>query len=238
MPGYLLGRQLMPREVVAEILWHWTDLHYQAKALATALAESRGYLGAYHDNLDADGNVTSRDCGVFQINIPADKIGSPLEDSLRTESHDPDVWLPVLRNNAASARALFDEPWNRNGLKQRRLFEAWVAYTTGWATFPEWWVWHQDADGNPVGPWIETGRYAQQAIVGLANVHLVMLGDRGPDSSVTLAQQLQTYFGVKGEIGIIRKGGMDIVGWAQVPPKPSAPPKDGVGPRPEPNSGT
>src|SRR5439155_25428913 len=98
------------------------------KAVAVALAESAGTLGAWHDNLDTDGSVVSRDCGLYQISIPADRIGTSVESSLRTESMDPAVYTPIWQRNTERAHELYTQPWVGRPL---RLWQPWVAYTTG-----------------------------------------------------------------------------------------------------------
>jgi len=139
--------------------------------------------------------VLSRDVGLGQINIPARDIGTQRELDLR----DPD-------KNLRAVRALFD---TRETLVRRRRFNPWYAYTKGWATFPEWWVFSTREQAEATGAprhWKPTGRYIHKAIVGVANFH---------------AQRL---------------GIASLVALPDEPPKPTKRPV-GDGPRPEPNKG-
>lgn len=61
------GKTLMARDVALIVDRHWND--GILKGTAVALAESRGSLGAWHDNLNDAGELISRDCGLFQINF-------------------------------------------------------------------------------------------------------------------------------------------------------------------------
>lgn len=227
--GVIAGKVLMPRDIAAECHRHWQNYEL-TKAVAVSLAESTGALGAYHDNFNDAQKLASRDCGLFQINILASQIGTAREDELRTESLVESVWRPVLTANVDSAKRLYDQPWSG---RERRLWQPWVAYTTGWAMFAEWWVWHQDADGNPVGPWLRTGRYVQRAIAGQMNYHLVTLKDWTAEQALYYGARYQRRFGVEGVLYV--EGG--VLKW-RVPAKPTSPPADGVGPRPTTNDGT
>lgn len=228
----LAGKQLMPRDIAAHSWAHWRNYEL-TKATAVALAESGGYLGAWHDNTDDNGAVVSRDLGLYQINQPASVIGTPAEFQLRTDSTDPDVYTPVWDNNTGHAWSLYNQSWVRGGGPDIRRWQPWVAYTTGWATFPEWWVWHQDVNGVPVGPWIATGRYIQKAIAGQINAHIVIFQDWSPTTALMYARRYADHFGIKDTLYLNSRG---LITW-QVPPRPSGEPKDGVGPRPVPNDG-
>ena len=228
--GYA-GKTLMAREVVALIAPHWPNS--KVKAVATSLAESKESLGAWHDNYDSDGNLSSRDCGLYQINIPARHIGTSTEDDLRTESMDADVYMRVAKNNVLAAYKLYTTAWMRDGKKDVRRWQPWVAYTSGWAMFPEAWVWHQE-DGNPVGPWVPTGRYLHQAIRGVANWHLLIAKDMNSDEALAEAKRLADYWGIKD--GALKYNDKSYVYW-QYPAKPLNPPEDGVGKRPSTNDG-
>jgi len=229
--GYA-GKTIMPREI-AEVAraQGWFD-HELTKAIATALAESKGSLGAWHDNYESDGTtLRSRDCGLYQINIPASKVGTDYENNLRTDSMDEEVWRPVLVANVERARALYDTRWTGN---RKRRWQPWVAYTTGWATFPEWWVWRHDADKQPVGPWVKTGRYLMKAIAGQVN-YRIFNEDWTSETGLDFARKLAAHFGVtQGELYI---GNNLLIGWRKLPPIPTEPPTDGRGPRPVPNDG-
>lgn len=223
----LAGKKLMPREIAELGAAHWADLEL-VKQVATTLGESLGYVGAYHDN---DTPPTSRDLGLMQINVPARIIGTPAEALLRTESKLAVEWKPVGVKNIEAAFHLYDEPGPNDG---KRLWQPWVAYTTGWATFPAWWVWHQDAGSKPVGPWMPTGRYVHHAIVGVANYRLLIARDLKEVGALKLARDYADQFSVGGTDLMLSNG---VVRWVKVPPKPTSPPKDGVGPRPRPNTG-
>jgi hypothetical protein len=229
------GKTIMPRDIgySAYRLTDWRNFEL-TKAIGTALGESKGSLGAWHDNLDAANNVVSRDCGLFQINIPASQIGTGQEMALRSESLDPAIYETVRDYNTTRALELYNHPWTRNGQPDIRRWEPWVAYTSGWVPFPEWWVWHQDANDKPIGPWVETGRYIHRAIVGQMNLHVVILKDWTVDQGLFYGQRYIDHFGIKGgKIG--NKNG--AVAWVTTPPQPASPPSDGVGPRPVENDG-
>lgn len=230
----LAGKVIIPREIAHQAKAHWANYEL-TKAIAVALGESAGTLGAYHDNEDAHGNVTSRDCGLYQINISFPKIGTEAEFELRTESLDPIEYEPVMLNNLERARALYDSPWLRDGERATRLWQPWVAYTQGWATFPEFWIWHQDAEKNPVGPWVKTGRYIQRAISGQMNFHLQILKDWTAEQALFYGKRYAKHFNVNAELRLSKKEPF-IVGF-DTPPIPTEPPADGVGPRPQENDG-
>lgn len=226
----LAGKQLLPREIAALGAPAWEDVEL-VKMVATSLGESAGYVGAWHDNLSSAGVVLSRDCGLMQINIAASAIDGPLDQRLRTTAKTPALYEPVALENVRAALALYNEAGTNGG---RRRWEPWVAYTTGWATFPAWWTWHQNAQGKPIGPWNETGRYLQRAIVGVANYRLLIAKDKTALEALSYARSLQSSFDVDGKLGVSSKR---IVGWSSVPPAPSGPPADGTGPRPVVNHG-
>jgi hypothetical protein len=228
----LEGKHLLARQIADAGHTHWTNYEL-TKDVATALGESAGYLGARHDNTDSDGNVVSRDCGLMQINIQARFIGTDLEASLRTTSTDPAVYGPVLANNVQAAVDLYEQPWTRNGQPDIRRWQPWVAYTSGWATFPKFWVWHQ-VDGVPTGPWVPTGRYVQRAILGQVNRHVLILRDWTPAKALSYARKYAQHFGVDPSVFFITAQG--LVSYTP-PPAPASPPADGVGPRPAPNNG-
>ncbi len=109
--GVLAGKQLQPRELVSLTYdAGWKESHNLVTAVAVCLAESQGYTRASNDNLDADKNVVSRDCGIYQINIPAAEIGTSKEEAL----YDPAFNVGVARN-----------------LFLARGFEPWVAFQSG-----------------------------------------------------------------------------------------------------------
>ena len=225
------GVQLLPRQI-AEYgdAAGWHDDVELTKMVATSLGESQGFLSAWHPNLATDGKtVVSQDDGLMQINIPASEVGGAVDQALRTSSHDKPTWDPVATHNTIVGFQLYNEPFGEG----HRHWEPWVSYTEGWATFSAWWVWAQNAAGKSVGPWNKTGRYVHRAIIGVANYHLAVKKDMPNAKAVGLAATLADHFDVTGTVGI--RGG--LVEWTLVPPKPTAPPTDGVGPRPIPNHG-
>lgn len=144
------GKPLQPRalaELFYEAGWRDTPL---VEAVAVCLSESGGYPIAWHDNLDSQGNVTSRDVGLMQINIPAADIGTSVEKDLY------DVTANVTR-----ARAMYVQ----------RGWEPWYGYTNGYATSTDWWHWSTTRSA-----WVPTGRYLHRAIRGVANYFAVKYG--------------------------------------------------------------
>ena len=228
------GYQMQPREIAFAGKAHWSGVG-RVKWTATMLGESNGYIGAYHDNA-RDGVVWSRDCGFPQSTIPARLIGTETEAKLRTDSTDPDVYRPVVANATKAAHDLYIAPMTRDGELSRRYFSPWYAYTTGWATFREWWTWHQEG-GEPVGPWIKTGRFLQRAIPGAANsLHLIEKTVTEAEA-LTLARRWADTFKVKGTLALKDSPVGQIIYWRDIPAKPTAPPVDGIGPRPHQNDG-
>jgi hypothetical protein len=229
------GKTLMGRDVTAALAPFFANLGdvVLCKATSCSLGESNGSVGSWHDNIDKAGDeglILSRDCGFLQHNIAAKYIGTSYEARLRTTSMDPAVYQPVVAYGAKLAWEKYNQPWRRDGKKDIRRFAPWYAYTGGWATFPEWWVWAR--------PWLDhwaaTGRYIQKAICGVANHYLVNLGGTTVEA-LQVANGLQAHFKVVGSLGIDQKRG--IVVWAVVPKKPTAAPPDNVGPRPTANDG-
>ncbi len=231
------GKIIQPRDIVALAAPHWPNS--KVKATATALGESAGSLGAWHDNVAEDGNLTSRDCGLYQINLPAGRVSldpmSPTdyEAQFRTVSTDPAVYEPVAKFNVRQAAQLWAEPWKRNGKDDYRRWQPWVAYTTGWAMFPHAWVWHQE-DGDPVGPWIPTGRFLHKACRAVANWHLLIAKDLSVDGAQDECERLLGQYGVTD--CAVKYSDRQAV-YIYYPPKPANPPADGVGPRPVKNDG-
>jgi len=214
----LAGKTIMPRQG-AELLAPYFGGVGLVKGVATMSGESNFSVGAYHDNGD------TIDSGLMQINVPK---SSPREMELRSESLDEKYWRPVAEANARAARDLYHHPWTRNGEKGIREWQPWVAYTSGWATFPEWWVWSVVHEA-----WLPTGHYVHRAIAGVANYHLVIARDRDRGQALFMARNFQQTFKVKGELGISD----GIVAWVSTPSRPKTPPADGVGPRPVKNDG-
>lgn len=224
------GKQLQPRDAVALVASHWPNS--KVKATATMIAESQLWVGAWHDNFAQDGTLLSRDCGLYQINISGSKVGTAEEDSLRYTGTDPPTVAAVSRGNVDRAYKLWTAPWTRDGKSDYRRWQAWVAYTTGWAMFREAWVWSQIDDGVP-GPWVATGRYLHKAVRAVANWYLLIKQDMNADQALAEARRLAMYWGAKGEL---RYSARLAVYWVY-PVKPTAPPSDGLGPRPVVNNG-
>jgi lysozyme-like protein len=109
--GELRGVQVQPRDLAGlAYAAGWTDAQRLLEAVLVCLAESQGYDRAINDNLDDNGNVLSRDVGMLQINIPADKIGTDEEKQLYDHEYN---WF--------RARQLYD----------RRGWQPWVAWNKG-----------------------------------------------------------------------------------------------------------
>ncbi|HWE82796.1 MAG TPA: hypothetical protein VG265_14190 [Gaiellaceae bacterium] len=220
---------MLPREIAAAGRQHWLGKEL-AEWVAVVLGESQGFVSAWHDNLDANGAVSSRDCGAPQINIPASEIGGSVEAALRTDSRDMPVWSPVFEHSVDVAWALYNEPWPGRRIRQ---WQPWASYTSGIAVFPGWWIWKQE-NGKPVGPWEATGRYVQRAIGGVVNYHLLIARDMHAMAAIDLGHELADALQVKTGSLYVTGG---LARW-KVPPMPSGPPADGVGPRFVPNDGT
>src|SRR4029450_8854880 len=182
----------MGRQFVSLVAPHWPN--EKVKATATAMAESALSIGAWHDN-EKDGKITSRDCGLYQINIPAEQINTAVENSLRTDSKDEAVFMRVARTNVDAAYRKYVTPWVRDSKQDYRRWQPWYAYTTGWATFSKAWVWKQTG-GEPTGPWTETGRYLHKGIRAVANWHYLIAKDMDETEAVDEAQRLAAHFGI------------------------------------------
>ena len=172
--GEFLGKQLMAREFCIYVEPHWPN--QRVKAVATGMGESHLRVGAYNDNYDHNGVKVSRDCGVFEDNINDNLIGTDIERKLRTESLFKEDWEPVVKYNVRWFYGLWaTKNVIRDGKLDYRRWNPSVAYTSGWVTNPMLYAWHHDIQGNPVGPWVVTGRYLHMAIRGVANYdHIIM----------------------------------------------------------------
>jgi hypothetical protein len=228
------GHRYRPREAAALIAKKWQNVDERHKGLATMLGESQCFVGATHENYGNDAELDSVDLGLLQISIEAEKLDL-FKDKLWTASLDPEIYEPVAATNVGWARAMYDAPGPIDG---KRRWGPWVAYISGWATHPEWWVWKHVRDPQsgelvPVGPWIGTGRFIQAAIVGWANWHLLIAKTKNANGAVASAYNAQVRWKVKGELGL----SAGKVAWLQHPPRPEEPPANGVGPRPVPNNG-
>lgn len=108
--GELRGHQLQPRELIdLSYKAGWTEPIHLHQAVSIWFAESNGYDHAFNDNLDAEANIVSRDCGICQINIHALLIGTPAE----TRLYDPATCITEARK-----------------LYKLRGWQPWVAYNT------------------------------------------------------------------------------------------------------------
>jgi len=272
--GTFAGHQFKPRDAAWYLSNPWQDQTQRVKALATEIAESKLFVGAFNNNLRLlktcsvgqvvlnpelgqrmtvldpakgkvqfdDGTiefhppesevVTTRDLGLFQINVAASRL-EDLEPLLWTDSDNPTDWARVARYNVATAHSL----WTY------RRFQPWVAYTSGWATWNSWWVYrHQinpeTGELEAVGPWVATGRYLQKSILGWANFHLLVRHDKTAAGALAFAKKQQAKWNVQGELGLKPNDQHQLaVAWLSFPPKPTEPPADGHGPRPVPNNG-
>lgn len=108
---------LQPREALRLVYDNGIfDLLDAVTFVAIGRAESLLGVNAWHDNLDAAGNVLSRDVGWLQINIPKDAIGTQRE----TDLHDP------VKNVQAAIRL-----FNTSVGGDIRRFQPWAAYNSG-----------------------------------------------------------------------------------------------------------
>lgn len=218
MPYY--GKQIIQRSVVSLVAVHWPNK--KVEATATFCGESNRFLGALHDNFGDDGEIRSRDCGLAQINISRAQIGSGDEERLRTESLVESEYMNVARYNVKRAYELYDEPWVfPDGMHEKRQWQPWVAYRSGWAIYPEFFCIHRDPiTHEPVMPfaWVPTGRYLHQAIRGVANWHLVMKKDLDGPGALAEAERLASLYKVtKGELAF---DSVKLVYW-KYPPMPT-----------------
>jgi hypothetical protein len=228
----LAGKQLLPRQVADHVALAWRGREI-VKGVATCLAESQGFAGAWHDNLGADGEtVVSRDCGIMQINIPAGEIGTGAEAALRSESLDAAVYGPVVHANFEAALRLYRQPWTRAGKPDERRWEPWAAYTEGWATWTAWFAW-SPAEQR----WNPTGRYLQRAVAAVANYHAVIAKNWSLEAALEWARTEADFWQLTGSLYGRRTPEPAIVAWT-APARPTVRPADDVGPRPTPNDGS
>lgn len=227
------GKTLMGRDVIAHGVAEFFP-NRKAEAEAVIEAESHRSVAAWHDNIDEHGVWTSRDLGLGQISAPA-RLCSPdpykpsaAELKLRTFDKDPAVYLPVVRRNIEAMRGLYAGPWVfGDGKHEPRQWQPWVAYTSGWALYPEAWCWHHDAvSGKPFGPWVATGRYLHKAIRAVANWHLLVEKDMGSNEALHEAERLADVYGITR--GVLSYDKAKWVYWTfpLAPPEPPANPAD------------
>ncbi len=157
-------------------------------------------------------DYASRDCGIMQINIPWREVGTAREEQLRTTSSDRDTYMRVALNNLRAAADLYRQAWTGG---RRREWQPWVAYTTGWALYPEAWVWSRVTPGT----WVATGRYLHKAIRGVANAHW-KLGNLSLAGAHAEAERLAGIFGITR--GDLLRDETRGVYW-RYPPKPTQP---------------
>jgi hypothetical protein len=201
---------------------------------------SKSAADRMHLTADAGGQVLSRDCGIYQFNIPANEIGSDAEFALRTESRVPSEYMPVFQTSVRKAWDYYNTSWRRGGKPDIRRWQAWAAYTSGWATYPRSWVWHHDENGNGVGPWVQTGRYIFNAIAGQMNNLIVNEKLWSPETAMQFGNKYATHFGITlsdGKLGLGKDSlGNMILRWT-FPDAPKLPPI-GAADYPVPNDGT
>ena len=92
--------RLQPREIAAlAYKAGWRDANQLLMAVAVAHAECGGYYLSYNDNLeDGSNKIVSRDVGLFQINMPAQYIGTPREKDLLDPAHNIALAMGLYRD--------------------------------------------------------------------------------------------------------------------------------------------
>jgi len=146
--GYLVKPRLSGEKIAKLCYDHgWKDPLELVTVVAIVLSESAGFVHAHCDNLDDQGRVTSRDCGLFQINVPfAVPDDPPVKAEVRSGSKVGRAakWGSQfeLEENFRAARSLYE----------RRGFQPWHGFTGGIAL----------GEGY-------RGRYVQRAVRGVAN---------------------------------------------------------------------
>lgn len=206
--------------------------------LVTVVDPARGQIKLSDGSIVGVPTVTewiwSRDCGLYQISIPARLINSPYEFTIRTESLDLETYMPVAKANVQAAYDLWNNPWVRDGKEDFRRWQPWVAYNSGWAMYPEAWAWHHDENKNPVGPWVKTGRFLHNAIRAVANWHLYIAKDMNEKEALEEAERLAGYWVTRhGELKYSSRNGIYWV----YSPAPTTPPTAEPWGYPVPNNG-
>lgn len=92
--------------------WRRRDLTI---AVAVMTAESGRYVGAWHDNLDDAGSITSTDRGLFQIN-----------DRWHSDLSDADAYCAI-----PNIRYAFEMSGGRDTQANAHDFTAWAAFNSG-----------------------------------------------------------------------------------------------------------
>ncbi len=109
----LAGEQLTIKEALAIC----SVFGFKDKELVTAVAvmwaESGRYTEAWHDNLDADGSVSSVDRGLFQINSKHQMSGDPFDPKRNVSyafqlSEQGKDWTPWVAYNSGAHRKFLD----------------------------------------------------------------------------------------------------------------------------------
>ena len=96
-----------------------------------------------------------------------------------------------------------------------RQLQPWVAYTSGWALYPEAWAWSKVLPDT----WVATGRYLHKAIRGVANYHY-KAGHTSLQESLHVAEALADQYRItKGDVYLHPT---EAVTW-HYPPRPSDP---------------
>lgn len=223
------------RSVIVEEPWRMEGKTV-AETLLDIAKEARAEAAKVAGHSSDSPTFTSRDCGLGQINIPWRLVGTETETNLRTESKDPLIYKPVARKNIQAVAALYTSPWIfPSGHRGWREWQAWVAALTGWCWYPEFYCWHRDANGQPVGPWVPTGRFLQKAIRAVVN-HDLLIAKKwtDPRKAVEAGERLAEIYGVtKGELAYDAK---KFVYW-KYPTAPTSPPADPWAAYPKRNDG-
>lgn len=111
--GLLAGVQITQRKIAHlayDAGWKNEDFLELVVACMVCGSESWRFSRAHNDNIDANGDVLSRDVGLMEINIPASKIGTQTEE---------DLYDPV--KNFAAAYLLYSN----------RKWQPWAAFNSG-----------------------------------------------------------------------------------------------------------
>lgn len=187
---------------------------HQAEGMSSV--EAKGKLSPNNTRRYALDTVRSRDCGLFQINIPSYYIGTSVEDNLRYTGTDRDVARQTALRCANAAADLYVTPWLRAGKPGQREWQPWVAYP--WAIYPEAWVWSRVVADT----WVATGHYLHEAIRGVVNDHW-QAGTLSLEKAVVEGERLADIYGItKGSLYVNPDQRAKGVQW-HYPPKPTEP---------------
>lgn len=217
--AFLLDPSLLEGFSVAAALDRYAALHRWVGVGATL-----GFEPDPGEIRESTIEIASRDCGLFEINIPGRDIGTSIEYELRTESLVPDVANRVALANMRAAANLYRQRWSS---REFREWQAWVAVLTGWAFYTEAYVWSKVVENT----WVATGRYLHKAIRGVANMHwksghVFLMG------ALSVAEDLASLYGIeKGDLWVDPAHQERGVQW-RYPPKPTEPGTDADYPKP------